>query len=1116
MKPFAATLAALAVLAGPALGARTPARVWEEALVIPTYLVGPPDPDPIFFAGRAYQGAKGPVYPYPFLDRLTDRKVDKTYRAVYLENEYLKICVLPELGGRIFSAFDKIDRYDFVYRQHVVKPALIGMLGAWISGGVEWNIPHHHRATTFMEVDQAIETGPDGSATAWVGEIELRQRMKWLVGLTLRPGRAALEVTIKVINRTALAESMLAWANVAISANADYQVVFPPDVEFATFHGKNQFSRWPVSTEVYNRQDYTKGVDVSLWASHGGPTSFFAWDARGDFLAGYDHGKDAGVAFVADSHFVPGKKLWTWGTGSEGRLWERLLTDADGPYAELMVGAFSDNQPDYSWIQPGETRTVTQTWFPLRGLGGVTAAAEDGACNLAVDGGRTARIGFLPTRALDNARVSLRSRGREVFREIFSASPEHPFRRDAVLPPDAAKEGLSLVFTAADSREILSYAFPRASGRPLPQIVTPPPVPKDIPTVEELYLAGLRLDQLYNPAVEPSPYYEEALRRDPGDYRSNTALGLLDLKRCLFTEAESRFRAAVARANGSYVRPKDGEALYYLGIALRALGRPNEAEDALFQAAWSAAWRSAALRQCAELASLRGDGLRALDLARRSLETNALDARTLGLIASLSRRSGDGEGARTAAEKALAVDPLDGRALYELTLLKAGGGPRADAEPALARWRAAMRGAEPNALELAADYGAAGLWDEAVGVLDLFVSPPPGAAPARPATLARYFLAYCLDKKGSAARSADELARAAALPSDLVFPFQSECLDVFAWASRNDPKDAHAPYFLGNFLFDLQPEAALAAWKTAVALDGGLAVALRNLGLALARVKNDLPGALALYDRALAAAPGDPRLYAEADQLREAARVDLEKRLSILEKNAAVVALRDDALARYVQLLVRTGRYDRAIEALAGHHFHVWEGGGGVYGLFVDAHLLRGLKLLDDGRARAALQDFDAAATYPPNLEVAAPAAGGGSAKAFFLAGTAREALGDKAGGRASYEKAAALGAPGTEQAYYAALALRKIGREPEANRIFDGLVRAAADRLKATPAMDFFEKFGEKQSALAQGAQAHFLLGLGCRGQGRIAEAKAEFSKALELDYGLTGAVRMLEEISK
>ena len=250
------------------------AKAWEEKTFIPTYAVGPAEPNPIFYNGRAYQGAKGPVYPYPLLDRLSDRKEDRAYRALVLENPYVRIVVLPEIGGRIFEAVDKTNGYNFVYRQHVIKPALIGMLGAWISGGVEWNVPHHHRATTFMTVDSSYENNPDGSATIWVGEIELRNRTQWLVGLTLRPDSSAVEVTIRVFNRTPLPQSILCFANVAVHANENYQVLFPPTTEVATFHGKNQFSGWPVSHEIYNGQDYTRGVDVSWWKNHLTPTSF--------------------------------------------------------------------------------------------------------------------------------------------------------------------------------------------------------------------------------------------------------------------------------------------------------------------------------------------------------------------------------------------------------------------------------------------------------------------------------------------------------------------------------------------------------------------------------------------------------------------------------------------------------------------------------------------------------------------------------------------------------------------------------------------------------------------------------------------------------------------------
>jgi len=308
-----AILWAAATLAGSAIKlarAQSPVRIWEEPLVIPTYEIGEPERNPIFYAGRAYQGARGAIYPYPLLDRLTDVRQNKTYRAVYLENKFLKVRVLPEIGGRILSAEDKTNSYDFFYHQHVIKPALIGMLGAWISGGVEWNIPHHHRATTYMAVDHTLQENPDGSKTIWIGEIELRHRMKWLIGLTLYPDKSYIEATVKLFNRTPFVHSFLYFANVAVHANENYQVIFPPSTEYATYHGKNQFSRWPISTSVFNDVDYTRGVDASWWKNHPSPTSWFCWNCEVDFFGGYDHGKQAGVVHVADHHAVPGKKLW--------------------------------------------------------------------------------------------------------------------------------------------------------------------------------------------------------------------------------------------------------------------------------------------------------------------------------------------------------------------------------------------------------------------------------------------------------------------------------------------------------------------------------------------------------------------------------------------------------------------------------------------------------------------------------------------------------------------------------------------------------------------------------------------------------------------------------------
>ena len=309
MKRAVALAFLLVALVSPTSADEPAVRAWESPLRVPTYPVGPAEPNPMFYAGREYQGAQGPVYPYPLLDRLLDQREDRAYRALWLENEYLKISVLPEIGGRIFSAQDKTDGYDFFYRQRVIKPALIGMLGAWISGGVEWNVFHHHRATSFMPVQSAITENADGSRTVFVGETEWRQRMRWVVGLTVRPGRSYVEATVRMTNRTPLVHSMLYFSNPAVHTNESYQVIFPPDVDWATFHAKTDFAPWPFARGPFVGRDFAPGTDLSLWKNHPYPISFFVYRSGSDFLAGYDHGRRAGVVHVADRDTMPGKKF---------------------------------------------------------------------------------------------------------------------------------------------------------------------------------------------------------------------------------------------------------------------------------------------------------------------------------------------------------------------------------------------------------------------------------------------------------------------------------------------------------------------------------------------------------------------------------------------------------------------------------------------------------------------------------------------------------------------------------------------------------------------------------------------------------------------------------------
>jgi tetratricopeptide (TPR) repeat protein len=1076
--------------------------VREESIVIPTYFAGEPDPNPMFYFGRQSQGASGHVYPYPLYDSLTNVKSNKSYRIVYLENEYVRIGILPEIGGRLFEAVDKSNDYDFIYRQHVIKPALIGLIGAWISGGIEWNIPHHHRASTFLPVQSRVEENPDGGKTVWVGELELRHRMRWAVGYTLSPGNSCLTAKVRILNRTPFAQTMLCFANVAVHVNQDYQVIYPPDTQFVTFHGKREFTTWPIASTRYNGADFTRGVDVSWYSNHMAANSMFAWNYTDDFFAGYDHGKKAGIVSVADHHVVPGKKFWTWGNGPRGLMWDKILTDDDGPYIELMVGAYSDNQPDYSWLQPFETKSFEMHWYPFRDIGGVKNANLEAAVNLElVDG--VAKVGFCTTEAHPAAAVLVKAGEKVLLQDRIIINPALPFVRQFSVPAGTDEHELRASLSV-EGRELIAYSPIRLAPAQLPEAVKAPPPPNEIRTIEELYLAGQRIEQFHAPGQSPEPYWDEALRRDPGDSRVNTSLGIRRLKEARFAEAEELLHTALVRLTANYTAPKNGEPSYYLGVALQAQGRQDEAFDAFFKATWSEAWRGPAYFSLAEIAVRKGDLTAALDYLDRSLDGNGLNVRALTLKSAVLRHTGHPQEAlavlQLAAQK---TDPLDVRLMTE-------------------RWLAAdkQNSSEltmtlsdfPSAgLETATEFGNAGLWEDGVSLLTLIVEATPDKTRVSP--LAYYYLGQFTERMGDSAEAAQYRQLAREMSPEYCFPSQWEAIEVLRRAIKLDPQDARAPYYLGNLLFDWQPEEAVKAWEQSAALDPSFPIVHRNLAVAWVHEDptNDTAGAIAELEQAIAAPVKYARHFTELDELYATAGVSPEKRLALLEQNHAVVSKRDDSLSREIGLLVFAGRYDTAIELMTGRKFSVWEGGSlEVADHWVNAHLLRGRQELRAGNSAAALADFQAAGSIPENL----PNDRGGNSREAELAwwaGVAWDAAGDKSKAWQSWQKAADAAVTTVRhrrntgpsdrqvQSYFEALATQKLGRRAEAQEIFRALSEEARSGDVAAP--------GEAQSMRTRAALGHYLAGLGLLGLGENQPAKAEFERALKTVADYLGA---------
>ena len=367
------------------------------------------EPDVLLRAGLA-GGAKAGFTPTRSTTR-SPTQIQQALSLVYLENEYVRIGILPEIGGRLFEAVDKSNGYNFIYRQHVIKPALIGLIGAWISGGIEWNIPHHHRATTFLPVQYRIARTPTAARrSGWAN---------WRCGTgcagpsAIRCARAS--PTSKLGPHREPHPGGEHDALLCQRGGARQQGL-PGDLSaghaFVTFHGKREFTTWPIGHDAVRRRRFRAGMDVSWYTNHIEANSMFAWNYEDDFFAGYDHGKQAGIMSFADHHVVPGKKFWTWGNGPRGRMWDKILTDEDGPYIELMVGAYSDNQPDYSWLQPYETKAFEMYWYPFRDIGGVKKANLEAAVNLEVAQPARPAWAFARRRVIRGQRCGSRPEGR--------------------------------------------------------------------------------------------------------------------------------------------------------------------------------------------------------------------------------------------------------------------------------------------------------------------------------------------------------------------------------------------------------------------------------------------------------------------------------------------------------------------------------------------------------------------------------------------------------------------------------------------------------------------------------------------------------------------------------
>lgn len=1073
-------------------------KAWREDVVIPTYEVGKADKNPMYLEKRVYQGSSGVVYPYPVIESISDEPVDHTWHAIYIENEYIKVMVLPELGGRIQMAYDKVKKRHFVYYNHVIKPALVGLVGPWISGGIEFNWPQHHRPSTYLPVDATIEENEDGSVTVWVNEYERMFHQKGAAGFTLRPGKAYLEIQGHLYNGTPLPQTFLWWANPAVAVNDFYQSVFPQDINAVFDHGKRAVSSFPIATGTYYKMDYSAGVDISNYRNIKVPTSYMGVNSKYNFEGGYENDSHGGMLHVASHHVSPGKKQWTWGNGDFGRAWDRNLTDADGPYIELMAGVFTENQPDFTWLAPYEEKRFTQYFMPYQEVGVVKNATRDLVFNIDRNDDGTVWFKLYATSKLRVHVVLRGDDGTAYYDRYVDVSPDKLLCETGIGVNNAPLSTLTFVADAENPYvEVLTWHAEDDVIRPIPDPAEACLSPEDTKTNDQLFLSGLHLEQYRHATWSPTDYYEEALRRDPNDYRCNNQMGLWYLRRGRFAKAEGYLRKAQRVLYKRNPNPYDGEPLYNLALALKYQGKLHEAYEWFWKAAWSMAWRSAALYQAACISAREGRLADALDEVCSCLATNTRHHKALALKATVLRLLGRGGEALEVCRESKLADLFNYGCRYEEYLLTGD-------KSVLDELTDIMHGQFNNYDELALDYWQCGQDATAVDIWHLAV-----AANATTA-MTYYYMGLAGDEEA--------FAKGEKADSSYCFPNRLEAVVALNAAIRHNNGDAKANYYLGCLYYGArQYDVAVRHWSQSAELDPAFPTVWRNLALAEFNKLGNTEQAVADMEKAFALDTSDSRLLMELDQLYKRLGYDHKMRLANLEKYPGLITRRDDLLLEQITLLNLTGRYEEAMQKLDAHKFHPWEGGEGkVSGQYQLARVELAKQAIDAEEYSRAVQLLEQCLDYPHHLGEG-KLYGAQENDFYYLLGCAYEGMGDKEKARKCFEEATSgptepaaamyYNDAKPDKIFYQGLALLKLGRTAEANGRFYRLVNYGKNHLFEHIVMDYFAvslpdlQIWEGDLNVANRVHCLFMLALGFYGLGDKAHAARYLGEASKLD---------------
>ncbi|WP_058189314.1 DUF5107 domain-containing protein [Terracidiphilus gabretensis] len=894
-------LLAATLVAGFSSASVAQVKVWQGTLALPTYEEGPPDPNPPFdtYATTEFN------YPYTLRTSLSGTKKVHAWRALFLENEYLKCTILPDVGGHLYTCMDKLSGQSMFYANTSIKKAEIGHRGAWAAFGVEYNFPVSHNWTTLSPVDFACSNHQDGSASVTIGNIDRPYGMQWNVELILRPRSTLLEERVTLYNRSDVRHRFYWWDNAGVRVWDDSRLQYP--MHYVASHGFTDVYSWPTLIPG--------GKDLSILGNEtDGPVSYFSHGTQENFMGVWSPRTNTGTAQYSEYQDLPAKKVWSWGSDPAGVMWREALSDDHSGYVEIQAGLFR-NQETYSFLDPGQTIQFSEVWMPVRGTGGISRANPAGVLYLDTKGTKISAA-LNVNRRIPGAHLSLTQGDKTLWTSTLDLSPEKTWSRTVTTSGQNAPVTFEL--TDRHGKSLLKQTEgeydvdPASAIHTGPQQVFSPPSPEQ--RTEDQWLQVAMDQELQGQILLAMITYKSGLAAFPDSASLKIAAGRLAASLQRYQEAEPLLKAA------QQLDTPNSVTAYYLGIAEEGLGHVREAETAFDIAYRQASYRAAAALKLAGLHAREGQLQRAMQLAETAEDLEPLNYEAHEKVAILARATGDAARADEIARAVIETEPTSDLLKNEL------GTPDL---PHLA--------ADPyRVLHVATEYMELGQYRNALDLLERgYPAVPveqtePGSVLPQSHPMVGYYAAYCRSKLGMEAgqswRDASRLSTA--------FIFSSTGMDhlVLETALLANPADATAHYLLGTLLFSkgLYDE-GMRHWTQALQIAPGLQVVGADLGRAWLDLKHDPQRALTYFEGGLKNDRLNPAVYIGADETMSLTHVSPQKREAALSRYPDVDSPHStmpESLAYELALTrAEAAEFRRAETLLQGRFFASEEGG---------------------------------------------------------------------------------------------------------------------------------------------------------------------------------------------